>query len=288
MGNQLLSKSAVTMVSLLLHRELAKILIAIISLFSVSAYGVFIYKGNIQIHLLTRIFPSISEYLCKGVFSMSPIYDNKKNIFMECLCIDLIINTKLRMRKTIIATTSMLFLFFSCPNFAAENCLPSNCENAATDAPLNVSEHEALSDELINLLGAQDQIEESLAAVKQSVTTSFNSTRNDAILTEELKSIIDNYQARVVNLYEESLSWSALRPVYLNAYQGEMNVVEMKAAIDFLNSPSGQKLMDSQRQVSVIINQIVENRMRSASIQIESLNKQLKQKLSEIGPNIAN
>ena len=67
-----------------------------------------------------------------------------------------------------------------------------------------------------------------------------------------------------------------------------MNVVEMKAAIDFLNSPSGQKLMDSQRQVSVIINQIVENRMRSASIQIESLNKQLKQKLSEIGPNIAN
>jgi uncharacterized protein len=116
---------------------------------------------------------------------------------------------------------------------------PASKQADAKDAPAS----EESIRELLQLSNAQQL----LAGIKAQVDNMMSQTMQQAAqgrpVSPEKQAILDDMRAKIVALFDETLSWNALEPMYSRIYKAAFTQDEIDGIIKFYKTPAGKAMV---------------------------------------------
>jgi uncharacterized protein len=95
----------------------------------------------------------------------------------------------------------------------------------------------------------------------------------------EQEKIVDEYQAKVVAIIKESLSWSTLEPTLVQAYQNTFTQDEVNAMLKFYDSPLGQSVGAKLPTVNQQMTQLTQQRVQDVIPKVVAAQKEMGERL---------
>lgn len=128
-----------------------------------------------------------------------------------------------RLRRLLLATS--LLLVSITPALAA----------APTDGDIN---------RLLAASRAQNMLDSMLPQMEAMQAQQFAQLTRDQSLTPEQQARVQRIQQRTSQTIREALSWSQMRPMYVELYKQSFTKEDVLAMAEFYESPAGQSLLD--------------------------------------------
>ncbi|WP_269792474.1 DUF2059 domain-containing protein [Stenotrophomonas sp. Iso1] len=91
---------------------------------------------------------------------------------------------------------------------------------------------------------AQSMLDAMLPQMEAMQAQQFAQLAGDQSLTAEQKQQLQRIQQRTSQTLREALSWSQLRPMYVDIYKQSFTKEDVLAMAEFYESPAGQSLLD--------------------------------------------
>jgi uncharacterized protein len=104
-------------------------------------------------------------------------------------------------------------------------------------------------------------------------------------LNPEQEKIVDEYQGKVVAIIKESLSWSTLEPVLVQAYQNTFTQDEVNAMLKFYDSPLGQSVGAKLPSVNQQVTQLTQQRVQDVIPKVVAAQKEMGERLRAASSN---
>ena len=117
-------------------------------------------------------------------------------------------------------------------------CLMNALAFAADGPPSDASIREVL-----DLARAKDLLESVRAQSDASMRTTIKQLTAGQTITPERQAAIDEMLSKVRSLYNETLNWESLEPMYMDIYRQSFTQHEIDGLIVFYKSESGQALI---------------------------------------------
>ncbi|KRG64094.1 hypothetical protein ABB26_09460 [Stenotrophomonas humi] len=91
---------------------------------------------------------------------------------------------------------------------------------------------------------AQNMLDAMLPQMEAMQTQQFSQLTREQSFTPEQKQHLQRIQQRTSQTLREALSWSQLRPMYVDLYKQSFTKEDVLAMAEFYESPAGQSLLD--------------------------------------------
>ncbi|WP_449468094.1 DUF2059 domain-containing protein [Stenotrophomonas humi] len=122
---------------------------------------------------------------------------------------------------------------------------------------------------------AQSMLDAMLPQMEAMQAQQFSQLTREQSLTPEQKQQLQRIQQRTSQTLREALSWSQLRPMYVDIYKQSFTREDVLAMAEFYESPAGQSLLDKtpalMQNLMVAIQQKVNPLLTSLQTDLEAI-----------------
>jgi len=135
-------------------------------------------------------------------------------------------------------------------------------------------------DELISLLGVEQQTKESLTQISLAIQKSAAGIARNVAPSKRLDQIISRYHSKVFAEYQKLYSWESQQPLVRKAYMDSMTPSEIKDVVEFYRSSAGSKFIAAQEIVGNSIQSNIEVNRSALDSTLSNLRQQYISQLS--------
>jgi hypothetical protein len=133
-------------------------------------------------------------------------------------------------------------------------------------------------DALLTAMRAQQNIEAMLPAMEQMTRQAQAAATAGKALSAEQQRVMDAVAARLFQVIREELSWSNMRPVYLQIYRESFTQEEVDGVLAFYTSPAGIAFVEKMPLVMQKSTELMQGRMAPM---IKRIRAEMQQALAE-------
>jgi hypothetical protein len=133
-------------------------------------------------------------------------------------------------------------------------------------------------DALLTAMRAQQNIEAMLPAMEQMTRQAQGAATAGKALSAEQQRVMDAVAARLFQVIREELSWSNMRPVYLQIYRESFTQEEVDGVLAFYTSPAGIAFVEKMPLVMQKSTELMQGRMAPM---IKRIRAEMQQALAE-------
>jgi uncharacterized protein len=133
--------------------------------------------------------------------------------------------------------------------------------------------------QLLQVMHTHQILENAGTQMDETMGKAMKSAVAQMQLTPEQEKIRDDYQAKMVAIIKEALSWSTVEPLLVQAYQSTFTQEEVNAMLKFYDSPVGQSVGAKLPTVNQQISQLTQQRMQDVIPKIIEAQKDMAERL---------
>jgi hypothetical protein len=133
-------------------------------------------------------------------------------------------------------------------------------------------------DALLTAMRAQQNIEAMLPAMEQMTRQAQGAATAGKAHSAEQQRVMDAVAARLFQVIREELSWSNMRPVYLQIYRESFTQEEVDGVLAFYTSPAGIAFVEKMPLVMQKSTELMQGRMAPM---IKRIRAEMQQALAE-------
>jgi hypothetical protein len=141
--------------------------------------------------------------------------------------------------------------------------------------------------QLLQLMHTHQILENTGAQMDETMKRSMQAATAQLQLSPEQEKIRDEYQAKMVAIVKDALSWSVLEPTLVQAYQNTFTVEEVNAMLKFYDSPVGQSVGAKLPAVNQQMAQLTQQRLRDLIPKMVEVQKEMAERLRTAGSGSA-
>ena len=97
--------------------------------------------------------------------------------------------------------------------------------------------------ELFRVMHVNQMAEQITSSVRQQMEMSMQSVPGAGQMNAEQKRLVDDYQAKVMAMVNENMSWKALEPQMIELYTSTYSEAEIEGILAFYKGPVGQSML---------------------------------------------
>lgn len=138
----------------------------------------------------------------------------------------------------------------------------------------------ALAEELMNLLKVNENIERSLAMMKQMVTAQIEQIK-PAPGQSAVPSSVAGQMDKMIDMVGQELSWDKLKDDYITLYADTFTDQELKDMIAFYKTPAGQAFINKQPELIKRSMEVSQKVLAQVIPKIQAMAKELQESLEK-------
>lgn len=129
----------------------------------------------------------------------------------------------------------------------------------------------ASAEELFTLIHPEKLIEQMLSQANEQTTQMMSQMFPNLQLTERQKKEQADFQARVMALIKDSLSWESIKPDYIKLYADSFTDEELTGIIGFYKSPPGHAMLEKTPDLLKSANVMMSARMHEVTPKLRQM-----------------
>lgn len=131
---------------------------------------------------------------------------------------------------------------------------------------------------------AASQAEQTFDTLYSQFGSSFGNMAKELGMAEEQNALLDKYQARMIDLLKEEMSWAKMGPRMAELYAEVYSEQELVELTEFYLSPIGKKFVSRTPELMQASMQMSQDMLRGALPKIQELQKELQNELTRPKP----
>lgn len=135
--------------------------------------------------------------------------------------------------------------------------------------------------ELMEIMESQKMLEKAMGRIDAMTQQTIHQVLEGQPVTPEQEEILEDYQDKMVALYQEEMSWGYMEPIFIEIYQNSFSQEEIDGLIAFYRSDLGKAVIHKMPIVLQHTMQAMQGRMMQIMPRMQKIQQEMVAQLKQ-------